>query len=1068
MGRDIAFNLGRGIDNTQFTSRGVPPTASATFTHATTNNATNHSNVTRNASISSEQLRGLVPPHFDVRGDYSLVKVLSVPNGEQVGCRKPFNKDEIEALYGHRGAITENMPLATIWHDRRPKPDEQKTQSIAGCKFEIPRDIKCGANGCPCRGKIMRVKIGEATGLLYYEKMDPSTKVPLHHENHSRFPSEYSTNVKKATDVSLSKQQKEAAVKWCRSNGTDKQSLYTLALEMVDSNDIRTSDEQENDISRFAAKLEECVDNSRRSKSDFSHFNIKLISDNTTNDELLAVLEHLQSDKDSDLRNQDFASHHIEFMKSAEFRLMNQWIKVTDHDHNGTTWSYILFEYLYADELAKEAVQMYEDLLRQLEMDFFMGVSYKNQWQSGHIGLSDAVRKYWILAAIIAKSENHNAAKKLLDRAVELLRKAGGDASKVLVDGGKALAKAIGMQREENTQDLRVQIEQMRQLADEEDERDGIEPTHPESEAPDEPVFSDCLDSLFEAAVEAFVGQENDELGDTLGFQAVEARARALLESCNLKKETCHSHLTRQAGSRGGGHRGGRGSLCRCLLNHGCSKKQMKKILGLVFMMSKIPCGCLEDFRSAVKLLLEEFDKLLKPYVKKTYFSGDPSDLGSHCSKRPGENMSTNGAESRGGEVKGALAEILKKFESPRDSSNPLFLMSAYSRDAATHLRKSEPLNTLAVHPVRGEEIMEPALDHLRHLSCYEPPPKVSSSSRKKQKIRNMRADWLFSTVTAGGEVAPHEEALGEASTSVDIWTPTSSRFLTSLSSLMKKNKEDLEGATGDVASSSPSDSSLKDPKKLFAAATTLPLDGRKELKRMLEARRQADTPTPFAGESTAQFLMRRSQRNPHPDAINLSSKELEQKMQKTFGQLAEETLELEKEAVEEGSKVEERAGEEKKETKKPASRRSKRKACKSTFRSKEVQIDGEGGVLEAALEERESSAAGSHPSSCCEKLKDRVILKRELGDWIKTSYSSGKICRHGKQCASCSEEHCRRSCISCNCETYSVCGDCKHCVFMEVLHLKWYPKGLAKEQWPIMRDKMIHNLKVHCGELIK
>lgn len=203
-GRDIAFNLGRGIDNTQFTSRGVPPTASATFTHATTNNATNHSNVTRNASISSEQLRGLVPPHFDVRGDYSLVKVLSVPNGEQVGCMKPFNKDEIEALYGHRGAITENMPLATIWHDRPPKPDDQKTRSIAGCKFEIPRDIKCGANGCPCRGKIMRVKIGEATGLLYYEKMDPSTKVPLHHENHSRFPSEYSTNVKQATDVSLS------------------------------------------------------------------------------------------------------------------------------------------------------------------------------------------------------------------------------------------------------------------------------------------------------------------------------------------------------------------------------------------------------------------------------------------------------------------------------------------------------------------------------------------------------------------------------------------------------------------------------------------------------------------------------------------------------------------------------------------------------------------------------------------------------------------------------------------------------------------------------------------------
>ncbi len=90
----------------------------------------------------------------------------------------------------------------------------------------------------------------------------------------------------------------------------------------------------------------------------------------------------------------------------------------------------------------------------QLAIDFYMSVCTRNQWQVGHIGVSYRKHQYWILCVIIAKSENHSAALLLLKRAIELLREFGGDASKVLVDGGKALAKAIRLENEDRSNSL--------------------------------------------------------------------------------------------------------------------------------------------------------------------------------------------------------------------------------------------------------------------------------------------------------------------------------------------------------------------------------------------------------------------------------------------------------------------------------------------------------------------------------------------------------------------------------------------------------------------------------------
>ena len=93
-----------------------------------------------------------------------------------------------------------------------------------------------------------------------------------------------------------------------------------------------------------------------------------------------------------------------------------------------------------------------------------------------------------------------------------------------------------------------------------------------------QPGFGQPQDTLFEEVMEGFIGQANNAAGDLVGRANLENRVKSLLDFRRLLKERCHTHITRGAGSRGGGFRGGKGSLCRALLNSGCSQKMMKKV----------------------------------------------------------------------------------------------------------------------------------------------------------------------------------------------------------------------------------------------------------------------------------------------------------------------------------------------------------------------------------------------------------------------------------------------------------------------------------------------------------
>ena len=290
------------------------------------------------------------------------------------------------------------------------------------------------------------------------------------------------------------------------------------------------------------------------------------------------MLIHLNSTEGSQDRNRKFTLNDKggRFMLSREGKLVNRLIRVHEHDHDGTLWSYITFEFLHAPELARLAVKMWDDKKVMLEMDFFMSVCDGNEWQVGHIGFSDRNHKYWMLCVIIAKSENSCSAKILLNRAIGLLREAGGDGRCVLVDGAKALDKAIGMENEERLgnvlDDLRTGGDMLVAGLQEDSE-----PTTSSGIAMRDKEIEE-IDVICDEIVDAFFGQDNTDVGDLLGRSNLENRLTHLLKNFQLDLMRCLAHLIRNAGKRGGGWRGGKGSLCRALLSSGCPKKVMQKV----------------------------------------------------------------------------------------------------------------------------------------------------------------------------------------------------------------------------------------------------------------------------------------------------------------------------------------------------------------------------------------------------------------------------------------------------------------------------------------------------------
>ena len=100
-------------------------------------------------------------------------------------------------------------------------------------------------------------------------------------------------------------------------------------------------------------------------------------------------------------------------------------------------------------------------------------------------------------------------------------------------------------------------------------------------------------------------------------------------------------------GLRGGGKRGGKGSLPRYLLDQKVPPKIVIKMVSIILMFNYIPDK--DIFREAMLLFHDEFSDYLNDHVKSNYLKPDePWKLGGRTAGLQGQVGSNNGVISEG------------------------------------------------------------------------------------------------------------------------------------------------------------------------------------------------------------------------------------------------------------------------------------------------------------------------------------------------------------------------------------------------------------------------------------
>ena len=290
----------------------------------------------------------------------------------------------------------------------------------------------CSAKDCKCVVSIARI----ASGILAYEQIDLTTNLPYNHSGHDILH-----ETTKSDRYSLTHAQKVyvmndgAVLLQCCA-------WKSLAEAMIADPFVCVHYSQASDKHTFAQRIEYYANRMKAKGA------VQAIDKRMKGLHIQGILEHLQQPHRSDLPE----DHIIPFTKTDDFNCLWRNILVSDHDYNasGGVFDYICVEYIDSIARAQKAVDMFRDDGVQGEMDFFHVPGVGADWQVGHIGFSDHNHRYFILCMIICHSENSKSAGLLINRAISLIHGCGGKLTRILVDGGTALNKAIGDENEQN------------------------------------------------------------------------------------------------------------------------------------------------------------------------------------------------------------------------------------------------------------------------------------------------------------------------------------------------------------------------------------------------------------------------------------------------------------------------------------------------------------------------------------------------------------------------------------------------------------------------------------------
>ena len=911
------------------------------------------------------------------------------------GYKKPVTDAELQAISDFHGCYTYNRKR-TCCNEQTIK--EKKVNGFNGpitCGVEELIHWKCGTVGCQCQMKTARFdSVSNNSYILCYERMDNETGQLFEHSGHDISKEEQkklrepNNAAGRATAQSKSKYDDktltDAQCDFIKEFGmgyVSKNSWAPLAKEMIRRG--KANKEQVEDPEAFASRIKGYVGR-RKTKGD-PFFVSQWGKQSMTSGQCKNILDALKTpiSERAETPNLD----GISFLQSDAFKTIWKKIVVVDHNYDGDggTFDYILLQYGDAKLRADKAVDMYLDSKVQLEMDFFLGVCPGDHWQVGHCGFSDLNHRYWILGMVIARSENQHAAGIVLGHSLLLLAQSGGNGNRVLVDGGKALSKAV---KNEN----------------------------------------------------AF---------------------RQLIEQVKLELKRCLAHCLRRPFSRGGGYRGGKGSVHKALLDNNVPKDIVGKMVGLMIMMTFIPPHDIESYKSAIKLLIDEFGDYLSQNFRDQYLTGNPTDLGGLCAGRPGEVASTNGGERRGGVLKENYRDVLQEFNVGKQN-NVLFFIAAAARDGE---RKQNNIGNIAVTPNRKKVFN--AYGALRTISTHQVQDSDEIISDATKKIRNWCSDWLYCscivTENEAGAVVrkevPLHSVIGRDNTEFEITFPSLSALFTEIKLMLLQRAQFNSGAPMSMQSMSMSvhdvRAMLKDPAGCARFLTVLDSTSQRELKLRIHDRLHSNTSMPKPGENLYMFLQRKSHRDETAEAGSrfLSKSEkargAKKKNKRTKKKGSKHQAKLEKDKWLGEDKVEEvdlsHFLEENEIWGDDVEIEDLIRIAQIDDLEKIIEeddgIEGNADVIDMfEFSEKDIAELNSLAESAA-----RVRVRRELGEG--TTVSVGKECNE----------------LCCNCEMFNRWRICRHVIWIEVVHFGKFPDRDicdAADDWASIRQNILDLIK--------
>ncbi len=534
--------------------------------------------------------------------------------------------------------------------------------------------------------------------------------------------------------------------------------------------------------------------------------------------------------------------------------------------------------------------------------------------------------------------------------------------------------------------------------------------------------------------------------------------------------------------SRGGGYRGGRGSLPKALLDSNVPQKIMGKIVGLALMMSYIAPSDTDVFHTAIQMLKSEFNQYLSENIIKQYLNGNPKDFGGCCAGQAGTVASNQGGERRGGWIKKGLSDILNLY-CLSQTINPVYFLVAAANDADHYFPHGA--NGIATQPNRGK-VEQHAFKSLSGLANH-------NANRA-----NFSSDWLYSITTVetndGDEAqirteVPLHTILGHKNKSFTVFIPSIANQCNTLRKMLVEEADYLSSGPMALMQHCPSNDQIDDitstPLKCYKYLATIDKFTQKLYKDMIRDRLIKNTIEPKENENLSAYLRRHCHRDESKDATDRFTSEVEYTIgrQRKKGR-GKKGVEEARGALLEAIKWNEL--DKLVPTMLPAqesntSNPSRKESITKTFTAKPghanktaadislnnnndfmdglrdfvdgyklVDDDAEQeqvetlALLATTIEERDvGSVVYADVTHTDNVVKDEIRVPRELGKGTTVS-----ICN---------------DIVICNCEMFTRWKICRHCIYFEFLHCRTFPQGNATDgntSYPSMRDSILSHIK--------